>query len=125
MLTLFIFLIYFFFHFKTVDDWKQKRRQKKNFPSTSRLTQLGEEEYDDNKPRRNNKRINKFEHSHHYVTPLDGDLNKVNNSINENQKENANQYVKNENNENNTVNFNPSDLNNFMNSKRFDYLFLF
>lgn len=88
-------------------------------PSTSRLTQLGEEGFEDKPQKSDRKRINKFENSQYYISPI------INDNDDENQNENGvstnNQVlVENQNvqNENNSVNFNSNDLNSFSNIKK-------
>jgi hypothetical protein len=111
---------YLLFLLQSVDDWKQRRRQKKNLPSTSRLTQLGEEEFDDKPHKSDRKRINKFENSQYYISPIingeDGDNieNHECATSTNNQNKVENQNVQNE----NSVNFNSNDLNSYSNIKK-------
>ena len=82
---------YLFLLLQSVDDWKQRRRQKKNLPSTSRLTQLGEEEFDDKPQKSDRKRINKFENSQYYIMPLvsDGNNDGIDEMLNSNEEKNS------------------------------------
>ena len=111
---------YLFLLLQSVDDWKQRRRQKKNLSSTSRLTQLGEEEFDDKPQKSDRKRINKFENSQYYISPIinDDDGDNVENhecaTSTNNQNIVENQNVQNE----NSVNFNSNDLNSYSNIKK-------
>ena len=86
-------------------------------PSSSRLAQLGEEGFEDKPQKSDRKRINKFENSPYYISPIindDDDNNQNENVTTNNQVLVEKQNVQNE----NSVNYNSNDLNSFTNIKK-------